>query len=131
MNAPVPLSVIVRTADLRDARECARIDAFATETDGGTIFHRPQWSLAVERGCGQRAHYLVAERGGALIGCLPLTAIRSRLFGNAMVSAGFGTGGGIIGDGADRLADAAWEIAATSGCATVELRGGPVPDGWQ
>ncbi|MGE0179280.1 MAG: GNAT family N-acetyltransferase, partial [Sphingomonas sp.] len=42
-----------------------------------------------------------------------------------------GTGGGIIGDGADRLADAAWEIAATSGCATVELRGGPVPDGWQ
>lgn len=124
------MAVTIRSADLRDATECARIDAFVGEAEGGTIFHRPQWSVAVERGCGQRAHYLVAERGGALIGCLPLTHVRSRLFGNALVSAGFGTGGGILGDGVDALADAAWSLAESLGCGSAELRGGLVPDGW-
>ena len=79
MNAPAPsLKVSVRKADL--AADAARIDAFVAEHPQGTIFHRPQWSLAAERGCGQRAHYLVAERGGVLVGCLPLSEIRSPLF---------------------------------------------------
>lgn len=126
MNAPAPkLRIAVRRADL-DA-ERARIDGFVAEHPDGTIFHRPQWSRAVERGCGQRAHFLLAERGGALVGLLPLTEIRSLLFGNALVSAGFGTGGGILGDGAGALADAAWAL----GYPGVELRGGPVPDGWE
>ena len=130
MNAPVALAVTVRQADLSDARVCARIDAFVREAAGGIAFHRPQWSLAVERGCGQRAHYLVAERGGALIGCLPLTAVRSLLFGNALVSTGFGTGGGILGEGSEALAAAAWDFAQRLGCTSAELRGGPVPSGW-
>jgi len=130
MNAPAPLKVAVRPADLADAAERGRIDAFVAEAAGGTIFHRPQWSAAVERGCGQNAHYLLAERGGALVGCLPLTYVRSRLFGDALVSAGFGTGGGILGEGGEPLADAAWALAERLGCASAELRGGPVPQGW-
>jgi FemAB-related protein (PEP-CTERM system-associated) len=125
VNAPASrLGIAIRKADLAD--EKSRIDAFVAEHPDGTIFHRPQWSQAVERGCGQRAHYLLAERGGALVGLLPLTEIRSPLFGNALVSAGFGTGGGILGDGAQALAEAAWAL----GCPSVELRGGPVPEGW-
>ncbi|HST36393.1 MAG TPA: FemAB, partial [Allosphingosinicella sp.] len=123
MNAPAPaLKVSVRRAEL--GAEAARIDAFVAEHPDGTLFHRPQWSLAAERGCGQRAHYLVAERGGVLIGCLPLSEIRSPLFGNALVSAGFGTGGGILGDGVEALADAAVAL----GYPSVELRGGPIPE---
>jgi FemAB-related protein (PEP-CTERM system-associated) len=126
VNALAPsLGIAVRKADL--ATEGARIDAFVAEHPDGTIFHRPQWSRAVERGCGQRAHCLVAERGGVPVGLLPLTEVRSPLFGNALVSAGFGTGGGILGDGAQALAEAAWRL----GCPSVELRGGPVPDGWE
>jgi len=125
VNAPAPdLAVSVRAVDL--GADSARIDAFVTAHPGGTIFHRPQWSRAVERGCGQRAHYLLAERGGTIVGCLPLTAIRSSLFGNALVSAGFGTGGGILGEGGEALARAACEL----GHPTVELRGGPIPAGW-
>jgi len=125
MNAPAPrLKLTVREADL--CAEAGRIDAFVAEHPEGTIFHRPQWSRAVERGCGQRARYLVAERGGALVGVLPLIEMRSRLFGNALVSAGFGTGGGILGDGVEALAEAVW----ASGFPTVELRGGPIPAGW-
>jgi FemAB-related protein (PEP-CTERM system-associated) len=126
MNAPQPrLGIAVRRADL-DV-EGARIDGFVADHPDGTIFHRPQWSRAIERGCGQRAHYLLAERGGALVGLLPLTEVRSRLFGNALVSAGFGTGGGIVGDGCETLAEAAWAL----GYPSVELRGGPVPPGWE
>jgi FemAB-related protein (PEP-CTERM system-associated) len=119
------LAVTVRAADL--AADSARIDAFVTAHRDGTIFHRPQWSRAVERGCGQRARYFVAERGGSIVGCLPLTEIRSPLFGNALVSAGFGTGGGILGEGGEALARAAWAL----GFPSAELRGGPIPEGWR
>jgi len=133
MNAPAQLPLSIVTADLADAAACARIDAFVARHDGGTNFHRPQWSRAVERGCGQRAHYLLAERAGALVGCLPLIEVRSRLFGNALVSAGFGTGGGILAEdelAAARLAEAGWALARKLGCGSLELRGGPVPDGF-
>jgi len=134
MNAAAPLALAVRAADLADAGERARIDAFVAEHPHAALFHRPHWSRAVELGCGQQAHYLVAERAGALVGALPLTEIRSFLFGNALVSVGFGTGGGILADGdavADELACIAWKLAQRRGCPTVELRGGPLPDGWQ
>lgn len=135
MNAPVhPVSqLIVRAADLSDPAERARIDGFVAGHPDGTLFHRPQWSRAVERGCGQRAHYLVAERGGAFVGCLPLSEIRSPLFGNAFVSVGFGTGGGIVADdgAGTALAEAGWALAQARGCSSLELRGGPVPAGWE
>ncbi len=124
-------TAVVREANLEDAGDCARIAAFVTVTDAATPFHLPGWSLAVARGCGQRAHYLVAERGGAIIGVLPLTEMRSPLFGRALVSAGFAVDGGVLGDAAvEPLAAAAWDLAQRIGCPSVELRGGAVPAGW-
>ena len=134
MNALAPVAAVtVRTADLSDPAECARLEAFVAEQPAATVFHRPQWSRAVERGTGQRAHYLVAECAGALVGCLPLSEIRSLLFGNALVSAGFGTDGGILAESdrvAERLAAAGWSLGEKNRCTTLELRGGPFPDGW-
>ena len=122
---------MVREANLEDAGDCARIAAFVTATDAATPFHLPGWSLAVARGCGQRARYLVAECGGAIIGVLPLTEMRSPLFGRALVSAGFAVDGGVLGDAAvEPLAAAAWDLAQRIGCPSVELRGGAVPAGW-
>jgi FemAB-related protein (PEP-CTERM system-associated) len=133
MNAPSAISVTVRAVDLRDTGDRARVDAFVLEHPDSTLFHRPQWTRAAERGCGQESAYLVAERAGTLVGCLPLTKVRSRLFGKALVSSGFATGGGILAESgavAARLADAAWQLAAAEGFNSVELRGGPVPEGW-
>jgi FemAB-related protein (PEP-CTERM system-associated) len=127
------MGLTVRTADLGDTAECARLDRFVTEHPHGTLFHRPQWSRAVELGAGQRAHYLVAEQSGVPVGCLPLSEIRSRLFGNALVSAGFATGGGMLADddaAAESLAAAGWVIAERRGCLAMELRGGSIPEGW-
>lgn len=131
MNAlrPIP-ALAVHPASLDDPR----LEAFVRGHAGATPFHLPQWSRAVEQGTGQRAHYLIAEQAGAVRGVLPLTEIRSRLFGNALVSAGFATGGGALAaeEGAgSALADAAWALATSLGCPTAELRGGAVPQGWQ
>ncbi|RZM09656.1 MAG: GNAT family N-acetyltransferase, partial [Sphingomonas sp.] len=128
MTAPMPVGV--READLRDPAECARIAAFVEATEGATPFHLPAWSLAVKDGCGQRAHYLVSEREGAIDGVLPLTAMRSPLFGRALVSTGFGVDGGVLGDAVEPLSAGAWNLALRIGCPSVELRGGPAPGGW-
>ena len=134
MNLALPIrAAAVRTADLDDASECARIDAFVHAHPGGTVFHRPQWSRAVQRGCGQRAHYLVLEQDDRIAGLLPLTEIRSRLFGNALVSVGFGTGGGVLAQSETverQLAEAGWALAEALGCPTLELRGGHLPAAW-
>ena len=131
MHGPIT-AVAIRSADLSDPAECARLDAFVGEHPGGELFHRPQWSRAVEQGCGQRSHYLIAERPGrGLVGCLPLTDVRSPWFGHALVSAGFGTGGGALADdeaAAEALLAAGWDLSARLGCATMELRGGPLPE---
>lgn len=133
MTIQTPIAAAqVRTADLADPAECARIDAYVAAHPEAELFHRPQWSRAVELGSGQRSHYLVAEDGRrGLVGCLPLTDIRSLLFGRALVSAGFGSGGGVLADqdgAADALARAGWALARRLGCKTMELRGGPLPE---
>lgn len=133
MNAPVNTSASVRMVSLRDAAERARIEAFVAET-GASLFHRPAWLLGVEAGTGQRAGGFVAERLGTLTGWLPLTEVRSMLFGKALVSSGFGVGGGILAESeetARALAAAAQAHAVKGGFAGIELRGGVIPDGWQ
>lgn len=125
------MPVGVREADLRDPAECERIAAFVAATAGATPFHLPSWSRAVEEGSGQRAHYLVAEgASGIIVGVLPLTAMRSPLFGRALVSTGFGVDGGVLGGSVEPLAAGAWNLAQRIGCPSVELRGGPAPHGW-
>ena len=132
MTMPLVTSPVgVREADLTDRAEATRIDAFVAAQVDATPFHLSGWSRAVAIGCGQRARYLVAERGdGAIIGVLPLTEMRSVLFGKALVSAGFAVDGGVLGDAVEPLASGAWALAQAHGCPSVELRGGAVPDGW-
>jgi hypothetical protein len=128
MNAMSPL-LAVRAAEAADRD---RIRAFVLSRPEAEPFHLPEWSEAVADGCGQRAHILLAEdERGRLAGLLPLTEMRSPLFGSALVSTGFGVGGGVLGEGADALAEAAWACAAATGCAAVELRGGALPQGWE
>ena len=125
----------VRLADLDDPDECRRIDSFVADHPEAELFHRPGWTRAIERGTGQAARYLVAEDpAGRLTGLLPLTRIRSPIFGSAMVSTGFGVGGGIVagtGMAVEALAAAAWSRAERENCASVTLRGGRLPDGWR
>ena len=120
---------------LGQPRDDAAIEAYVAAHPDATPFHRPEWSRAIARGCGQRGYCLLAlHEDDAIIGFLPLTEMHSPLFGRAMVSSGFGVGGGILADDttvADALAQAAWALAQSRSCPSLELRGGVLPDGWE
>jgi FemAB-related protein (PEP-CTERM system-associated) len=120
-----------RCADLADPEICAAIDAFVMSQDGSTPFHMTAWSRAVERGCGQKPHYLIACDGaGAIAGVLPLTIVKSLLFGNALASVGFAVDGGVLANSSSAssaLITAAEQLAKTLGINTFELRGGQLP----
>ena len=121
---------------IREDGDATAVAAFVRAHPDGTPFHLPAWLEAIEAATGQRAHLLIAERGGRIEGVLPLTAIRSMLFGKAMVSSGFAVGGGVLaGDPvvAEALLDAGWALAEKLGCPSLELRGGTPPngEGWQ
>jgi FemAB-related protein (PEP-CTERM system-associated) len=132
VNAPVKIATTVRPAALHDPAEVRRIVGFVAELRG-SLFHLPQWLTGAERGTGQRAAGLVAERMGTITGWLPLTEVRSALFGKALVSSGFGVGGGILACGEEAargLAEGAQGYALRAGFAAVELRGGAIPEDW-
>lgn len=132
MNAPFALVEEVRIADLAQPDEVARIEGFVAE-QRGTLFHRPAWLRAVERGTGQRARGLLAEKGGAVAGWLPLTEIHSPIFGRMLASSGFAVGGGVLAEReatAEALCRAAEMLAVRLSCLTIELRGGAAPGDW-
>lgn len=133
MNAPMLRSKInVRCADLSDANEVARLDAWVMAHEGGSPFHRPKWLKAIEAGTGQTAHCLVAEMAGEIAAILPFHLVHSPMFGRALVSSGFAVGGGILSDSATATRRLAAEIIRLSeqwSCPTVELRGGSLPGG--
>ena len=128
------MNALTHMLSVRSAASADRdaVHAFVLSRPEAEPFHLPGWCEAVERGTDQRARLLVAEdERGAIAGILPLTEMRSRLFGSALVSTGFGVGGGVLGEGAETLAEAAWRLAGDLGCASVELRGGRLPAGWE
>ncbi|WP_108792341.1 FemAB family XrtA/PEP-CTERM system-associated protein [Erythrobacter sp. Alg231-14] len=123
----------VIVADLSDRALTDRIETFVRD-EGGSLFHLPAWLKAVEAGAGQRASGLVAEQMGAITGWLPLTEVRSMLFGNALVSSGFGVGGGILANCPSVvkvLTESAQDHAQRLGFASFEMRGGVPPEGWR
>jgi FemAB-related protein (PEP-CTERM system-associated) len=133
MNAPLRAGYQVRLLDWRDAGEVRRIHGFVADS-GASLFHCPAWLAAVEAGTGQRAAGLVCERLGVVTGWLPLTEVRSALFGKALVSSGFGVGGGIVAERpevARTLAEAAEAHAVRGGFSGIEVRGGAIPEHWQ
>ena len=132
MNAPFALNEHVRAVDLRQPDEVARIEGFVAEMRG-SVFHCPAWLVAVERGTGQRARGLVAEKGGAVTGWLPLSEVHSPVFGRLLASSGFAVEGGVLAEReatAIALCRAAEEYAVRLSCPAVELRGGHAPGDW-
>jgi FemAB-related protein (PEP-CTERM system-associated) len=77
------------------AEDAAAWDAFVFASPDATFFHRAGWQAVIERAFGHRTHYLLAEYAGVIAGVLPLTEVKSRLFGHSLVSNAFCVYGGI------------------------------------
>jgi FemAB-related protein (PEP-CTERM system-associated) len=73
-------------------------DRYVRSAPAGTFFHQLGWRWLVERVFGHRAHYLLARRGEAITGVLPLFEMKSLLFGHSLVSIPFAIGGGVAAD---------------------------------
>ena len=133
MNAPFRLaSAFVRTIDLSDPDEVARVERFVASLPEGTPFHRPAWIEAVAQGTGNTALALAVLRDDELTAYLPLNLVHSPLFGRLLASSGFAVGGGILArseEDAVRLFAAIEELARRRACPTIELRGGSLPEG--
>ena len=121
----------VVTMDIADPGQANAADAFVRDRADGTPFHRPGWLKAIERATGNRALMLAAVApSGRIVGLLPLTHMRSLLFGQALVSAGFAVDGGILADDPrviQALARAARDHAEGLKIGSIELRGGMPP----
>ncbi len=90
-----------------------------------TFFHRAGWKEVIERAFGHPTHYLYAESDGVIQGVLPLGHVRSRLFGNALISTPFCVYGGIAGnchEARERLEQAACSLADRLGVEYLEMR---------
>jgi FemAB-related protein (PEP-CTERM system-associated) len=97
--------VTVRQFEDGDARLW---DAFALEH--ASFFHRIGWRRIFTEVFGLEPRYLLAERGSAIVGILPLVVQRSLIFGNAVVAAPFCVEGGPVAR--DEEADAELTRAA-------------------
>jgi len=103
----------------------ARWDAFVMATPAATFCHRAGWQSVIERAFGHRTHFVYAERDGTITGILPLTEIRSRLFGHSLVSNAFAVYGGPVAtdDGSrDALIAYASKLMDSTGANNVEFR---------
>ena len=108
--------------DGRDA-EC---DKFVHGLPRAKLCHTYAWSEMVQGAFGHKAFYLVARDDGSIAGVFPLIRVRSRLFGDRMVSQAFSNYGGPAATSQaalDALYAYAVEIANRYGCESIEVRG--------
>ena len=105
--------------------ETAAWDRFVTAAPAGSFFHLAGWKRVIEESFGHDCPYLLAARGGTITGVLPLTHVKSRLFGASLVSNAFCVYGGPLAADPDSLAAldaAALALAEARGVSDLEYR---------
>ena len=70
-------------------------DDFVMSCPMGSVFHLSGWQALTERALGHRSFRLVAWRGTEITGIFPMSWVRSRLFGDCLVSSPLAVYGGI------------------------------------
>jgi len=98
---------------------------FIRSMPGARLCHLPAWTKMVENIFGHKGHYLVARNNGVICGVLPLSHVRSRLFGSHFVSQPFSDYGGLLAAGpavSQVLYEHAVELAKQYKCDYIEFR---------
>jgi len=122
------------TAEAAELTVVAAADAARADWDGfvstaaqAELYHDYRWRGLIEDVFGHECHYLLArERSGSVRGALPLVRLRSRLFGNFLVSMPYFNYASVLGDSArarDALVAASAAIGRSLGVGHIELRG--------
>lgn len=112
--------------DTAPTPEAARAlwDGYVASRPDATAYHLSPWRDVIHASFGHRTHYLVS-RGDTVTGVLPLCHLKSRLFGNFLVSLPFFNYGGILCSDAkseQALLEAGIALARDVGASHMELR---------
>src|ERR1700722_14419834 len=116
------MSVTLRNLDERSA---AAWDRFVEAMPAGTFFHRAGWARVMEAAFGYPTHYSFTERDSAITGVLPLARVKSRLFGDTLISSPFCVYGGPLAAEAESFAALvahAEALGTRTGVSAVEFR---------
>lgn len=100
-------------------------DAYVEAHPRASVYHLSAFREFAERATGHRTCYLVARRGGAITGVLPMVELRSRLFGHFFVSMPWFNHCGLLADDIATtrgLAEAAAERVRRAGATHAEIR---------
>lgn len=101
-------------------------DAFVIKNKKTSIYHLAEWKNIMRKIFGHDMHYLYAlDELGAICGILPLVRLKSRLFGDFMVSIPFFNYGGVVGDNKeieDALMKYACELSMNLNTSHIEFR---------
>jgi len=114
----------IRVGSMEPA-DMPRWDAFVEACPAATFCHRAGWQTVIQQVFKHKTYFLYAERAGRMEGVLPLARVKSRLFGDALVSLPFCVYGGIAADtqeAAGALDQAAQDLAAELGVDHLEYR---------
>lgn len=85
----------VRLLDSNDRHAVEAWDAFVNSSPDATFFHKSGWQRVIREVFSHSTSFLYAERAGIIEGVLPLAQVKSRLFGNSLVSLPFAVYGGV------------------------------------
>ena len=101
-------------------------DLFSQSADNATAYHSFGWKDVFEKSFGHKCYYLaVVDDNQCWQGVLPLVHMRSRLFGNCLVSLPFVNYGGLLCKGPEAAAillAEAEKLRGTCGASHIELR---------
>lgn len=100
-------------------------DRFVTASPSGTFFHLSGWKTVIERVLGRKCFYLTARQNGSLLGIFPISWVRSKIFGECLVSLPLGVYGGVCADDAatySALLSAGGKLASELGVKYLEMR---------
>lgn len=110
----------------QDQEGAGRWDAFVQACPQASFFHRAGWQRILRDVFRHDSYFLFVESAdGQIEGVLPLGHVKSRLFGNALVSMPFAVYGGVAAnhsDAADALEREAQRIAQQLGVDHLEMR---------
>jgi FemAB-related protein (PEP-CTERM system-associated) len=116
------MSIIIRGLD---AGSEAAWDRFVEAMPAGTFFHRAGWAKVIETAFGHATHFSFTERDGCITGVLPLGRVKTKLFGDTLISNPFCVYGGPLAADAESeaaLIDHAERLLARTGARALEFR---------
>jgi len=108
------------------ANEQDEWNGYVAGNPAASLYHRAEWQSLIKTTFGHEGYFFLARRpGGDIAGILPLVRLKSRLFGDFLVSMPYFNYGGAIADEdfiEDMLMQTANEHAAMLGVSHVEYR---------